>query len=51
MTPADKFYVERRSVPRADPEPLEPSPMFLWITGLTISAILVSVVAWVVSIG
>lgn len=51
MTPADKFYVERRSVPRADPEPLEPSPTFLWITGLTCVSIVLGALLWVVSIG
>ena len=50
MTPADKFYVERRTTPRPAPEPLEPSATFLWLTGGTMVAAVLSLLVWVVSI-
>ena len=42
--------VERRSAPRPDPEPLEPSTTFLWITGTTVVAAILSLFVWVVSL-
>ena len=50
MTPADKFYAERRSTPRPATEPLEPSTTFLWITGSTVVAAILSLFVWVASL-
>ena len=49
MTPADKFYVERRSVPRPPAEPLPDDTLFVWLTGITAAASVVGMVVWIVS--
>ena len=50
MTPADKFYAERRSEPRPEPEPLEPSATFIALTLGTLVIAVLAVFAWVVAL-
>lgn len=50
MTPADKFYVERRSVPRVEPEPIPDDTLFVWLTGITAAASILLTAVWVLSL-